>query len=83
MPRKPLTADERDHIHERLSVDRYVPHAEVARELGRHRSTISREVTRNGGRHAYRPSAAGDAAASRRHRPKHLILAADRRSASV
>ncbi|MFZ2548537.1 MAG: IS30 family transposase [Candidatus Microthrix subdominans] len=77
MPRKPLTADERDHIHERLSVDRSVPYAEVARELGRHRSTISREVTRNGGRNAYRPSVAGDAAASRRRRPKTLLFAVE------
>ena len=76
MPRKPLTADERDCIHEHLSADRSVPYAEVPRALGPHRSTISRGVTRNGGRHAYRPSAAGDAVATRRHRPKALLLAA-------
>lgn len=62
MPRHPIAADERDLIHQRLSVDRSVAHAEIARELERDRSTISREVRRNGGRHAYRPSAAGEAA---------------------
>ena len=78
MPRKPLTADARDQAHERLSVDRGVVYAEVAREPGRHRSTISREVTRNGGRSAYRPStAAGDAAATRRRRPKTPVLAGE------
>ena len=74
MPRNPITADERDFIHECLSVDRAVSFAVVARELDRHRSTISREVARNGGRHAYRPSTAGDAATARRRRPKSSIL---------
>ena len=77
MPRNPIDADERDFIHECLSVNRAVPWAEMARELKRHPTTISREVARNGGRHGYRPSTAGDAAATRRRRPKPLLLAGE------
>ena len=74
MPRNPIASDERDFIHECLSVDSEVAYAEIARELERDRSSISREVTRNGGRHAYRPSTAGDAATVRRRRPKTPVL---------
>ena len=59
MPRNPLAANERDYIHERLSANRATTYTEIARELDRHRSKISREVTRNGGNHRYRPSTAG------------------------
>ncbi len=69
--------DERDFIHECLSADRTVAFAVVARDLECHRSTISREVTRNGGRHGYRPSTAGNAAATLRRRPKTLVLAVE------
>jgi DNA-binding CsgD family transcriptional regulator len=41
----------------------------VAAFLGRSRSTVSREITRNGGRHDYRASHAGQAAWSRAQRP--------------
>ncbi|MEZ5381610.1 MAG: IS30 family transposase [Microthrixaceae bacterium] len=64
-------------MHECLSVDRLIPFAGIARELERDRSTISREVTRNGGRHTYRPSTAGHGAATRRRRPKVPLLALD------
>jgi IS30 family transposase len=45
---------------------------QIARELGRAPSTVSREVARNAhpGTGAYRPHAAGARAASRRPRPK-------------
>ena len=77
MPRHAITAEERDHIHECLSADRDVAYAYIAREIERARSTISREVTRNGGRDAYRPSTAGDAAEARRRRPKTPVLAVE------
>ena len=77
MQRNPLAANERDFVHERMSADRAVASSEIARELGRYPSTISREVTRNGGRHDYRPSTAGDAAEERRRRPKIPVLAVE------
>ena len=77
MPLHALTANERDYIHECLSIDVVAVFAEIARELERDRSTISREVARNGGRHSYRPSTADDAAAVRRRRPKTPILSVE------
>lgn len=77
MPRHAITAEERDCIHECLSADRDVAYAYIARELERARSTISREVTRNGGRNEYRPPTAGDAAEARRRRPKTPVLAVE------
>lgn len=48
----------------------------IAAGLGRAPSTISRELTRNGGRDSYRPSVADRAAWSRAARPKTCKLAA-------
>ncbi|MCL3862987.1 IS30 family transposase [Actinotalea sp. K2] len=50
---------------------------EIAVELGRSASTISREVTRNGGRAAYRAVDAEAAALVRAQRPKATKLALD------
>ena len=47
----------------------------IARSLGRAASTISRELSRNGGRDRYRPSAADRAAWDRAARPKPCKLA--------
>ena len=41
-----------------LSADRGVSWSEIARQVGCHRSTVQREVTRNGGRDAYSAQAA-------------------------
>ncbi len=54
----PLSASERDDIHALLSQKPEVAWAEVGRELGRHPTTIAREVDRNGGRDSYRPPSA-------------------------
>src|SRR4051794_16477197 len=50
--------------------------SEIARRLGRHRSTIGREIARCGGRHGYRPLRAERAATSLAKRPKPTKLAA-------
>jgi IS30 family transposase len=48
----------------------------IARRLGRHRSTIGREIGRCGGRQAYRPLRAEDQAQRLARRPKATKLAA-------
>jgi IS30 family transposase len=48
----------------------------IARGLGRAASTVSRELTRNGGADVYRPSVAEQAAWDRAARPKVCKLAA-------
>jgi IS30 family transposase len=50
---------------------------ELARQLGRSASTISREVARNGGRQAYRATVAEKAAWARAKRPKICVLASN------
>jgi transposase, IS30 family len=47
----------------------------IASELGRAPSTVSREVSRNGGRRPYRANRADEAAWERAHRPKSCKLA--------
>jgi IS30 family transposase len=51
----------------------------IAARLGRPQSTVSREIARNGGRGAYRPSSAQARADRERARPKVHKLAGDRR----
>jgi len=50
----------------------------LARSLRRAPSTVSREICRNGGRHAYRASTADQAASQRATRPKRCKLALNR-----
>src|SRR3954449_1341288 len=50
--------------------------SEIARGLGRHRSTIGREIARCGGRRRYRPLRAERFAERRARRPKPTKLAA-------
>ncbi|MCA1713451.1 MAG: helix-turn-helix domain-containing protein [Actinobacteria bacterium] len=47
----------------------------IARDLNRAASTVSRELSRNGGRRSYRPSVADQAAWERAARPKPCKLA--------
>ena len=66
MPNRRLTREDRRAIEAAVIAGR--GYAEIARELGRPTSTISREVNRNGGHNHYRASAAHEAAARRAYR---------------
>ena len=77
MPGVPLLLSEREEIRVALEADPDVSFAEVARRIGRDRSTVSREVARNGGREAYRAAAAQGRAEQRRKRPRRWCLCAD------
>ncbi|QWF83270.1 helix-turn-helix domain-containing protein [Amycolatopsis sp. CA-230715] len=68
MPGGRLTNQERRRIASGLSDG--LGYAEIARELGRPTSTISREVARNGGPGGYRAGQAHQAAWRRARRPK-------------
>ncbi|WP_067472324.1 GbsR/MarR family transcriptional regulator [Actinomadura hibisca] len=68
MPGERLDHADRRTIAEGLA--ERLGYAEIARRLGRPTSTVSREVTRNGGPDAYRPDHAHQAAAWRARRPK-------------
>jgi len=58
-----LTRDERYQIHE-LRAEKNTA-SEIARQLGRHKSTISRELKRNAGKHRWKPGQAHAAAQQR------------------
>jgi IS30 family transposase len=76
MPGTPLSSCERDEIHVALVEDREVPWAVLGRRIGRHPTTIMREVNANGGRDGYRPAAAERRAAGCRRRARESVLAA-------
>lgn len=58
-----LTRDERYQIHE-LRAEKNTA-SEIAKKLGRHKSTISRELKRNAGKHRWKPGQAHAAAEQR------------------
>ncbi|MER8162362.1 helix-turn-helix domain-containing protein [Streptomyces sp. NPDC094472] len=78
-----LTPQTRSERHltgsEREEISRGIPAGEsarqLARRLGRSPSTVSREITRNGGRDRYRAASADAAASARGRRPKQAKLA--------
>ena len=72
---EPLTFEERETVSRELSGR---PHSArlIGRLLGRHHSTISREIDRNGGAVAYRAVEAQRRCAAMRLRPKERKLEA-------
>jgi IS30 family transposase len=73
MPANPLTLYEREEI--RYGIGRAETVTSIAARLGRHRCTISAEISRNGGREDYRAYRANDRAKACRDRPKTRLLA--------
>lgn len=72
MPANPLTLREREEI--RYGIGRGQKVTEIAGRMGRHRCTISAEISRNGGRENYRAYRAHDRAKACRARPKTRLL---------
>ena len=72
-----LSLAEREEISRGLARDECA--GAIAARLGRSRSTITRELARNGGKMAYRAAQADEAAWARAHRPKPCRLASHRR----
>ncbi len=70
MASNPLSSRERDEIATCLSSDPEISWAELGRYLDRHRTTLSREVARNGGRYDYRACAAATRAERCAQRPR-------------
>ncbi|WP_410523080.1 helix-turn-helix domain-containing protein, partial [Phocaeicola dorei] len=68
-----LTLGERESISRGLAAGRSL--RDIARELGRAPSTISREVSRHGGRRKYRATRADEVAWDDATRPKPCALA--------
>ncbi|MGI5142949.1 helix-turn-helix domain-containing protein [Streptomyces sp. CA-106110] len=63
-----LTGGEREEISRGMAAGESA--RQLARRLGRSPSTVSREITRNGGRERYRAASADAAAYTRGRRPK-------------
>lgn len=72
-----LTLSDREEISRGLAADQSL--REIARQLGRPASTISREVRRHGGRERYRASQADTKAWANARRPKPCRLALNAR----
>jgi IS30 family transposase len=76
-----LTLSEREEISRGVVAGWTV--GAMAQSLGRSPSTVSREISRNGGRHHYRASKADEAAWDRAHRPKTCKLVENRALARI
>lgn len=76
-----LTLAEREEISRGLVAGHSI--RSIAASLGRAPSTISRELTRNGGRRGYRANQADQTAWDRSHRPKRCKLVANRALACI
>lgn len=77
MAGKALCLDEREEI--RAGIEQGRSAAAVARGLGRHPTTVSREIRRNGGRESYRATSAQRRCDRCRRRPKPFKLVVDPR----
>ncbi|MCU4183047.1 IS30 family transposase [Acidiferrimicrobium sp. IK] len=75
MPADPLTLPEREEI--RAGIERGETVTSIAARLGRHRCSVSSEVSRNGGRGCYRAVNAETRARRQRARPKKTAFAGD------
>jgi IS30 family transposase len=75
MPGAPLSLPEREEIALALIEELAVPWAELGRRVGRHSTTVAREVTGHGGRGGYRPAVAQRDAEAARSRPRPARLA--------
>lgn len=75
MPGSPLSLCEREEIAGALIEDRAVPWAVIGRRVGRHPTTVAREVAAGGGRAMYRPASADRRAGVARARPRPRRLA--------
>src|SRR5229473_1076763 len=75
--RRALTLSEREDISRGMASSSSI--RETARHLDRAVSTVSREVTRHGGRPAYRAHAADEQAWNSALRPKRCLLAVNRK----
>ena len=64
-----------DRIEIRLGLERGESYQRIAERIGRHKSTVCREINRNGGGEAYKPVAADEQAFLRARRPKPTKLA--------
>jgi len=76
MPANPLILSEREEI--RVGIDRGDSIVTIAQALDRAKSTISREISRNGGLGSYRAHAAQQRALDERARPKKTIFESKR-----
>lgn len=74
MPDRVLSLCEREEISFGLIEEPELSWAELGRRVGRHPTTIAREVARNGGRHGYRPVTAELRAARQQRRPRLRVL---------
>ncbi len=63
-----------DRVEIKLGLERGLTLCDIARSIGRHASTVCREVKANGGRNRYRPFSAHERAARAARRPKPTKL---------
>lgn len=73
MPGAPLSLPEREEISLALTESRDASWASIARRIGRHPTTVAREVAVHGGRAKYRPAVADRAAVRCRRRPRDRL----------
>jgi transposase, IS30 family len=73
--RKPLTLEDREDISRGLA--KGLDNKDIARSIGRSESVVSREISRHGGREAYRAWKADAGARESRDRPKDRKMDAD------